>query len=106
MKPSLRVSVIVFTVFVTSLHSHGTSAEDAPSTPSGTLRISDSVLVVDAEGTNSVVIAGSTGLVVIDTGPGPAVAARIRDAAAKVLGRSDGAFVISTHCHWDHVDGN
>lgn len=75
-------------------------------TPPGSIRLSQSVLVVTAEGTNCVVIAGERGLAVIDTGPGPTAGATVRDAAQAAFGRQDFAYVISTHCHWDHVDGN
>lgn len=81
-------------------------ADDADAVPSGARLIGDAVLVVDADGTNCVVIAGSDGLAVVDTGPGPHAAARVREAAEAVFGRTDVAFVVSTHCHWDHADGN
>ena len=50
-------------------------------------------------------VAGSRGIVVIDTGPSASTAAQARELIAKTFQRSDFAWVINTHSHWDHVFG-
>ena len=57
-------------------------------------------------GTNVVVLASRRGLVVIDTGVLPSRAEALRSAIAKEFNRTDFAYVINTHPHFDHVDGN
>ncbi|MEX1310644.1 MAG: MBL fold metallo-hydrolase [Candidatus Sulfomarinibacteraceae bacterium] len=106
MAPNGRVSAIIAGFLIAAFSDYGTAAATVPTPSAECRRVGDTILVVDAEGTNCVVIAGSDGLVVIDTGPGPAAATLVKEAAANAFGRSDVAFVISTHCHWDHVDGN
>ncbi|MEN6312014.1 MAG: MBL fold metallo-hydrolase, partial [Acidobacteriota bacterium] len=56
--------------------------------------------------TNVVVLASRRGLVVIDTGVLPSRAAALRAAIEREFGRKDFAYVINTHSHFDHVDGN
>jgi len=56
--------------------------------------------------TNIVVLASRRGLVVIDTGVLPSRAAALRAAIEREFGRKDFAYVINTHSHFDHIDGN
>ena len=101
-----RIPAAVGVFVVGAVELSGVVSRSAAQTPLGVHRVTDSILVVDAEGTNSVVIEGSRSLAVIDTGPGPEAAEAILSAAASAYGRTDVGFVVSTHCHWDHVDGN
>jgi glyoxylase-like metal-dependent hydrolase (beta-lactamase superfamily II) len=84
----------------------GIVGEGAAQTSYRVRQITESIIVVEAEGTNCIVVQGSDRLAVVDTGPGPEAAAAILSAVESVFGRTDVAFVVSTHCHWDHVDGN
>jgi glyoxylase-like metal-dependent hydrolase (beta-lactamase superfamily II) len=56
--------------------------------------------------TNTVVLASRQGLVVVDTGALPSRAAALRAAIEQEFGRTDFAYVINTHSHYDHTDGN
>lgn len=73
-------------------------------------RISDKVLVLrvgetDA-GCNIVALAGKKGLVVIDTGNLPSQAVKNKKLIAEEFKRDDFAYVINTHYHFDHTNGN
>jgi cyclase len=74
------------------------------STPLLTAQIRSGVFVFAGAGGNLTAIAGSPGGTIIDTGYGPRVA-EIEDAVAGVLGRMP-QWVINTHWHFDHTDGN
>ena len=56
--------------------------------------------------TNVIVLASRRGLVVVDTGVLPSQGAALRSAIEREFGRSDFAYVINTHSHFDHTDGN
>jgi len=56
--------------------------------------------------TNTVVLASRRGLVVIDTGIIPTRGPALRAAIEREFGRKDFAYVINTHSHFDHSDGN
>jgi glyoxylase-like metal-dependent hydrolase (beta-lactamase superfamily II) len=55
---------------------------------------------------NVIVLASRRGLVVIDTGILPSRGAALRSAIEREFGRSDFAYIINTHSHFDHTDGN
>jgi cyclase len=74
------------------------------STPLLTAQIRSGVFVFAGAGGNLTAIAGSPGGTIVDTGYGPRVA-EIEDAVAGVLGRMP-QWVINTHWHFDHTDGN
>ena len=74
------------------------------STPLLTAQIRSGVFVFAGAGGNLTAIAGSPGGTIVDTGYGPRVA-EIEDATAGVLGRMP-QWVINTHWHFDHTDGN
>jgi glyoxylase-like metal-dependent hydrolase (beta-lactamase superfamily II) len=62
------------------------------------------VQMVDGAGGNIVALLGDQGVLLVDTG-----IAIARDRIAKALGGLDGQrlrYVINTHWHWDHTDGN
>lgn len=52
------------------------------------------------------VIATGQGLIVIDTGLTPTLAAAAKKRIKRELGRDDVRYVINTHYHFDHTDGN
>lgn len=52
------------------------------------------------------VLASKRGLVLIDTGIAPSLTRTYRAKIEESLGRSDFAWVINTHSHFDHFDGN
>lgn len=56
--------------------------------------------------TNMTAIATSKGIVVVDTNIIPSMAIKIRKMFEKEFGRNDFVYVINTHSHWDHTDGN
>jgi glyoxylase-like metal-dependent hydrolase (beta-lactamase superfamily II) len=74
------------------------------STPLLTAQIRSGVFVFAGAGGNLTTIMGSPGGTIVDTGYGPRVA-EIEDAVAGVLGRMP-RWVINTHWHFDHTDGN
>ncbi len=77
--------------------------------PIRTNRISEKILVLteDSPLENIVVaIASKKGLVVVDVSGCPITAAKMREIIVQEFGRSDFAYVINTHYHWDHTWGN
>ena len=74
------------------------------STPLLTAEIRSGVFVIAGAGGNLTAIAGWPGGAIVDTGYGPRFA-EIEDAVAGVLGRMP-QWVINTHWHFDHTDGN
>ncbi len=71
-------------------------------------RLSDRVLVLSETlmNNNVVAIASGKGIVVVDTSGLPSTAAEMRRIIEREFGRSDFAYVINTHSHWDHTFGN
>ncbi len=51
-------------------------------------------------------VAGDDGILVIDTGIAPSLSVRYRTSIERAFARSDFAYVINTHYHFDHTDGN
>src|SRR5215470_250605 len=62
------------------------------------------VSVLDGSGGNIGVLAGSDGLFMIDAGI--AVSERKLDAVLQRLRPGPISYVVNTHWHWDHTDGN
>ena len=56
--------------------------------------------------TNVIALAAGKGLVVIDTNNIPSLAPEIRKLIEKEFDRDDFTYVINTHWHWDHTNGN
>lgn len=72
-------------------------------------RFSERVLIVKSGKvyTDQVIaIASKRGIVMIDTGKAPSITAKYRKIIERELGRSDFSYVINTHYHFDHSDGN
>jgi glyoxylase-like metal-dependent hydrolase (beta-lactamase superfamily II) len=72
-------------------------------------RLGDKVLALRSGETGMdalLVLASTRGLVVIDTGISPTLTKAYRAKIEEVLGRKDFLYVINTHYHYDHTDGN
>jgi glyoxylase-like metal-dependent hydrolase (beta-lactamase superfamily II) len=53
-----------------------------------------------------IAIATQKGIVMIDTGKSPTLTAKYRKIIEREFGRNDFSYVINTHYHFDHTDGN
>jgi glyoxylase-like metal-dependent hydrolase (beta-lactamase superfamily II)/Tol biopolymer transport system component len=71
-------------------------------------RLSERVLILSETlmSNNVVAISAEKGIVVVDTSGLPSTAAKMRRIIEEEFGRSDFAYVINTHSHWDHTFGN
>lgn len=78
--------------------------------PVNLTRLSDRALVLQVgatdAGSNIIALAGTRGLAVIDTGNLPSQAAINRKVIAEEFQRDDFIYVINTHYHFDHTNGN
>jgi glyoxylase-like metal-dependent hydrolase (beta-lactamase superfamily II) len=76
--------------------------------PIEVVRLSERVVVLkeDIMGNNVTAIASKKGLIVVDTSGYPSTARKMRGIIEKEFNRTDFAFVINTHFHWDHTWGN
>jgi glyoxylase-like metal-dependent hydrolase (beta-lactamase superfamily II) len=76
--------------------------------PIEVVRLSERVVVLkeDVMGNNVTAIASKKGLIVVDTSGYPSTARKMRGIIEKEFNRTDFAFVINTHFHWDHAWGN
>ena len=63
-----------------------------------------SITVLEGSGGNITVLSGAEGLLMVDAGI--AVSAAKLDTALRGIARSPIKYVINTHWHWDHTDGN
>jgi len=72
-------------------------------------KLSDRVIVL-TEGSpmknNITAISSAEGLIIIDTSGSTKIAAKIRKMIEKEFNRKDFAYLINTHQHWDHTNGN
>ncbi len=69
-------------------------------------RLSDRVVVFDYLNVNVTAIAGSDGLIIIDTQRSPAMMRIVLQQIEKEFGRNDVLYVVNTHGHSDHCGGN
>jgi glyoxylase-like metal-dependent hydrolase (beta-lactamase superfamily II) len=72
-------------------------------------RLNEKTLIVkagDVYPDQIVAIAAQKGLVVIDTGVSPTLSREYRKIIERELGRDDFAWVVNTHHHFDHTNGN
>jgi len=76
--------------------------------PVEVVRLSDRVLVLkeDVMSNNITAIASKKGLIVVDTSGYSSTARKMRGIIEREFKRTDFAFVINTHWHWDHAWGN
>ncbi len=56
--------------------------------------------------TSMLAVSSRRGLVLVDTGSVPAWGAAVRAAVEREFGRKDFAYVVNTHFHYDHTNGN
>ncbi len=70
------------------------------------LRVGDVAPFGDIICNNVVALASLKGLIIIDTGYYPQSATKLRKIVVREFGRDDFAYVINTHWHWDHINGN
>ena len=93
---------LVFSYFIAPL----LATDEVPTTFE---RHSERVLVVKtgkATYDKVIAIASKKGLVVIDTGIAPSLARKYRKIIEREFDRSDFLYVINTHYHYDHSNGN
>lgn len=71
-------------------------------------RISDRVLIITAgkQVNNMIVLNSKNGLIIVDTFMSPGIAAGARESVIREFGTNDVKYVINTHGHWDHFQGN
>jgi glyoxylase-like metal-dependent hydrolase (beta-lactamase superfamily II) len=86
-------------------------AARADEIPTRLIKLSDKVLVfkcgeLHPSGVNVTAIVTKKGIVVIDTSLAPSIASEIRRRIETEFGRSDFSYVINTHFHFDHTNGN
>jgi len=76
--------------------------------PVEVVRLSDRVLILkeDVMGNNVTAIASKKGLIVVDDSGFPSTARKMRGIIEREFKRTDFAYVINTHFHWDHAWGN
>jgi CubicO group peptidase (beta-lactamase class C family)/glyoxylase-like metal-dependent hydrolase (beta-lactamase superfamily II) len=76
--------------------------------PIEVVRLSDRVIVLkeDVMSNNVTAISSKKGIIVVDNSGFPSTARKMRGIIEKEFNRSDFAFVINTHFHWDHAWGN
>lgn len=97
---------LIFNLILFSL-THGQTLEDMEIHP---IKITEDVVVFKAgenpNGPNVTVVAADKGMIVIDTHLSYRITKKIRKKIEDVTGRNDFAYVINTHHHFDHSNGN
>ena len=108
-------AVLLICLASTAILSAGPAGDSAESQerafPFRLIKLSERVLVFKTGelvpwGVNVTAIATEKGIVVIDTGLVPGLAREFRRNIEQEFGRSDFAYVINTHHHFDHTNGN
>ena len=71
-------------------------------------KISERTVVVSESqfAANQIAVQSEKGLILIDTGISPEYAEMIKDSLKEIFGTSQYAYIINTHHHWDHIQGN
>lgn len=94
-------------VFIGFFITYGLSENDIPVTIE---RISDRAVVLrlrhNPSGTNITAVKSGKGIVVFDTEMSYQIAAQIRKAIERYFGDRNIVYVVNTHHHWDHTNGN
>ncbi len=107
----IRLVVLITTVsfFQSYISIAKTGNEDKIDEFINVVKLSDRVLVIrtgvfyfDAV----MAIATQKGIVVFDAGFSPTLTKKYREIIEKEFGRDDFAYLINTHGHWDHTNGN
>ncbi|MFC2139806.1 MBL fold metallo-hydrolase [Bacteroidota bacterium] len=110
LKGSIRLSIIILAIFVVAKNI--TAETDTKSEIDefiNVVRLSNRVLVIrtgvfyfDAV----TAVATEKGIVVFDAGLAPSLTKKYREIIEKEFKRKDFAYLINTHGHWDHTNGN
>jgi glyoxylase-like metal-dependent hydrolase (beta-lactamase superfamily II) len=100
--------VIVLILTILAIINQASAADEIPFRVT---RLSDRVIVLKSgefvpSGVNVTAIATKKGIVIIDTTIAPSIAREARKRIETEFGRSDFAYVINTHYHFDHTNGN
>jgi glyoxylase-like metal-dependent hydrolase (beta-lactamase superfamily II) len=105
----LKFLRIIFIFFILVLLSSPVYLRAEEELPIDFERYSERVLIVKCGKiyTDQVIaIATQKGIAMIDTGKAPTLAAEYRKIIEREFGRNDFSYVINTHFHCDHTDGN
>jgi len=100
---------IIFVFFILTLFSSHADLWAEEELPIDFERYSDRVLIVKCGKLyidQVIAIATQKGIVMIDTGKAPTLTAEYRKIIEREFGRNDFTYVINTHFHFDHTDGN
>ncbi len=84
---------------------HASMARDFSQSQIVTEQVADDLFVLFGEGGNMLVSIGEQGVLMVDD-QFPEMVPKYRTAIAELGGDQDIAFVINTHWHFDHADGN
>lgn len=103
MKFIINVSVLLLTVFCLS---NTARSQEPIETSIEVHKLSDKVIVLRLGYLQTIALASSEGIIVIDTNRGKSAGAAIRKKIVNEFGRDDFAYVINTHYHYDHTGGN
>lgn len=94
-------------VFLLSIFLLSTARSQEPAEmPIEVRRLSENAIVLGLGYLQTVALATSKGIVVIDTNRGQSAGAEIRRKIAEEFGRDDFTYIINTHYHYDHTGGN
>ncbi len=106
----MKILRIVSTFLLVSMIMNSVNAQSSDDIKIKVIKLSDKAAVFKAGENpncpNVSVIASKKGLIVIDTFISFTIAKKIREAIVKHFGRDDFAYVINTHYHFDHSNGN
>ncbi len=94
-------NIILFCLFAIFI-----SCEKQPELPVTSHRLSDRVVVFDYLNVNVTAIAGSDGLIIIDTQRSPEMMRTVLQQIEKAFACKDILYVVNTHGHADHCGGN
>jgi len=103
----LNKTKLIFCLLVLSIVLTQIKADDK--VPTRFERLSDRVLIIktgEVYQDQVIALASKKGLVVIDTGEAPSLTTEYRKIIEREFGRKDFAYVINTHYHFDHTNGN
>jgi metallo-beta-lactamase class B len=104
-QPALAVGVAAF-LLTAWVYGHQDPLRDAGSRPVEPSRIIGNIFYVGAEGISSHIIVTKAGIILLDTGTLqmlPGLRANIEKLGHKL---SDIKIILSSHAHWDHVEGH
>jgi cyclase len=97
----LLLSLLAFTVLA---HGDGSHSEKGPDVTVKTIKVSGNVYMLQGRGGNVGAITGPQGILIVDDDY-KVVSEKLRE-ALKDLGSSTPKFILNTHWHSDHTEGN